>query len=71
MLCSLLHFSLHLQLPAYYFNRVVYVFEEAEMSTAEQVHLPETRIGAAWDHLIDSLIREWETLNVVSVLLLS
>jgi hypothetical protein len=30
-----------------------------------------SRLRAAWEAFIDSLVREWKTLNIVSVLLLS
>lgn len=29
------------------------------------------RLKSAWEHFIDNLMREWKTLNIVSVLLLS
>jgi hypothetical protein len=80
-----LHFLL--RLPAFYFSRVARIFEEAEMSMPEIKKMALTHSGQpydalslqpvdsklknTWETFIDSLLREWKTLNIVSVLLLS
>lgn len=49
-----------------------------QYSMLDKGYLPETtflsppfmRFRVAWEFLVDKLVREWETLNIVSVLLL-
>lgn len=80
-----LHFLL--RLPAFYFSRVTRIFEEAEMAVPEikkmalahsdQKYDPmalqpaDSNLKITWETFVDTLIREWKTLNIVSVLLLS
>jgi hypothetical protein len=81
-------------LPAYYFQRVAAIFEDAEFTIDQMKHLvcedrcsvllernrctssyphPRAyyRLTNNWADFIDSVLREWKTLNLVSVLLLT
>jgi len=69
-----LHFLL--RLPMFYFSRVARVFEEANMTMQEikemaVAHVDTGPVMLNWQSLVDSLLKEWETLNIVSALLLS
>jgi hypothetical protein len=46
---------------------------QPSMQTPDQMPLPRSllQFRSSWESFIDSLMREWKTLNVISVLLLS
>ncbi|TFK37836.1 hypothetical protein BDQ12DRAFT_631934 [Crucibulum laeve] len=98
LLLRQIYLHILLRLPALYFSRVVYIFEEAKLNINEiksmvlndegmdwkeptylmtsvgrlQAQSPRyLRLKRSWEYFIDSLMREWKTLNIVSVLLLS
>ncbi|KAK2464811.1 hypothetical protein APHAL10511_003229 [Amanita phalloides] len=81
MLMYINFFLLHL--PALYFTRVARVFEDAQLSREEVEQVTKRYRGVmtlspglrvfkeSWEGLVDSLLREWKTLNLVSALLLT
>lgn len=61
-----------------YFLRVSRVFGDAKISKEDMKKLTQKqktetheRFSAQWEKFIHGMIREWKTLNVISVLLLS
>ena len=81
-----------LRIPSLYFNRVIRLFQDADVSRPEverlvgrlqaggpvprDWHPPNVspslaRFKQNWEDFVDTLVREWKTLNVVSALLLS
>jgi hypothetical protein len=69
------YLHLHLRLPSLYFTRLARIFADADLSRpdvqrldSDAVHGPFRR---SWELFVESLLREWKTLNVVSALLLS
>ena len=70
-----------LRLPSMYFSRLYRVFTLSKMATIDAGFLGPSpyyrsdpqwaliRFQALWDSLVDSLISEWNTLNVIAILL--
>ncbi|KAI0260900.1 hypothetical protein BC834DRAFT_495904 [Gloeopeniophorella convolvens] len=81
------YLAAQLRLPALYFARVARIFEDAALSRGEMQRAADgdgaddgdgarggpalARFRGAWEAFVDTLVREWKTLNVVSALLLS
>ncbi|KAK2464808.1 hypothetical protein APHAL10511_003226 [Amanita phalloides] len=71
----------HLHIPEIYFKRVAKVFEDAKLSKRDVqqvlkgVDLDDTtalnRFTESWESFVDTLLREWKMLNLVSTLLLT
>jgi len=84
---SQLYLHILLRMPSLYFSRVARIFEEADLTLSELKEMalelddhyceatnvpPQyVKLKLTWENFIDSVMREWKTFNIISVLLLS